>query len=142
MDEVLARGWANLIGRLDGPMHFRFIVQPTVAVLIALRAGLRDARANRPPFLWTLYRNPEHRSEQLRDAWKQIGTVFVVAALLDSFYQLRVHASVFALELLTTATLLALVPYVLVRGPVARIARLRHGHAGPSNHSKKRRLRA
>jgi hypothetical protein len=31
MEEALARGWTNLLARLDGPMHFRFIVQPLVA---------------------------------------------------------------------------------------------------------------
>jgi hypothetical protein len=42
---------------------------------------------------------------------------------LDSIYQVKVHAGIYALELLTTATFLAVVPYLLARGLVTRIAR-------------------
>ena len=52
-------------------------------------------------------------------------TVFIVALVLDSIYQVIVHSGIYALELLLTATILALVPYVIVRGPVTRLARRR-----------------
>ena len=42
-------------------------------------------------------------------------------------YQLIVHHGVYLLELLLTAVTLAIVPYVLLRGPVSRIARLMFG---------------
>lgn len=121
MDEVLARGWTNLIARLDGPMHIRLIVQPLVAVLLAVRAGMKDARARRPPFLAALRRH-EQRRERLRQGWSDIGKVFLVAAVLDAVYQTWVHGGIFLLELLVTATFVALVPYALVRGPARRIA--------------------
>jgi len=35
------------IGRFDGPLHFRFIAQPLMAILLAMRDGWRDARAGR-----------------------------------------------------------------------------------------------
>jgi hypothetical protein len=122
VEEVFARVWTNLIGRLDGPMHLRFIVQPAVALALGVRAALRDARRNDEPFLVVLFKRPERRRECLRGAWQDVGKVFLVAASLDVAYQLIVHRSVFALELLLTATLLALVPYALVRGPLARLA--------------------
>jgi hypothetical protein len=131
MAEALARGWANLIGRLDGPLHFRFLVQPGVAVFLAVRAGLRDAREGQPPFLSALFLSPIGRSERLRQAWRDVGAVFVVSAVLDAVYQIRVHASVFALELLITATFLALVPYALVRGPTTRLARRARAQSHP-----------
>ena len=48
--------------------------------------------------------------------WKDIGNVFIVALVLDSIYQVIVHSGIYALELLLTATTLALVPYGIVRG--------------------------
>ena len=44
MDDLLARVWENLVGRVGGPMTFRLILQPTMAVFLAIRAGLKDAR--------------------------------------------------------------------------------------------------
>ena len=79
MEEALRRGWENLFGRLDGPMSFRLIIQPAVAIFFAIRAGLRDARNGQPPFLWAVFSNPGHRHELLRQGWKDVGTVFIVA---------------------------------------------------------------
>jgi hypothetical protein len=104
-------------------MTFRLIMQPAVAILIAIRAGLRDAREGRPPFLWTVFSNPGRRHELLRQARDDLGSVFIVALVLDSIYQIIVHSGIYALELLLTATILALVPYAIVRGLVTRLAR-------------------
>jgi hypothetical protein len=123
LEEALARGWENLVGRWGGPMSFRFLIQPTVAILFAIRAGLKDARQYETPFLQAVLTNPSCRQERLRQVWKEVGTVFVVALILDSVYQVTVHAGIFTLELLITAAVLALVPYVLSRGLVTRIAR-------------------
>jgi hypothetical protein len=131
LEEVFARVWTNLIGRLDGPMHLRFIVQPVVAAVLALRAGMRDARCNDEPFLRVLWKRPERRRECLRGAWRDVGKVFLVAVGLDAVYQLIVHRGVFVLELLLTAALLALVPYAIVRGPVARLGRRLTGRSRP-----------
>src|SRR4051794_2422103 len=102
LQEAFARGWENLIGRWGGPMSFRFLLQPAVAILFAIRAGLNDARQHEPPFLWAVLSNPGSRPERLRQIWKDVGTVFVVALILDSIYQVRVHAGIFTLELLIT----------------------------------------
>ena len=32
LDEAFARGWENLVGRWGGPMSFRFLIQPAVAI--------------------------------------------------------------------------------------------------------------
>ena len=123
LEEAFARGWENLVGRWGGPMSFRFLIQPAVAILFAIRAGLKDARQDEPPFLWAVLSNPASRQERLRQVWKDVGKVFVVALILDSIYQVIVHAGVFTLELLITATVLALVPYVISRVFVTLIAR-------------------
>src|SRR6266404_4507612 len=123
MDEILKRVWENLIGRSTGPINLRLIIQPTVASIIAIRAGLKDAREGRPAFLWAAVSNPGYRPQLLRQGWKDVGKVFILAMVLDSIYQLAVNRGVYVLELLITATVLAIVPYVLIRGPVNRIAR-------------------
>ena len=123
MNEILARLWENLYGRVTGPMNLRLIIQPTVATILAIRAGLRDAHQDRAPFLWAVLWNPAHGRELLRQGWKDVGKIFVLAAILDAVYQLMVHRAVYSMELLITAVTLAIVPYVLVRGPVSRIAK-------------------
>jgi hypothetical protein len=122
MHEIFARGWGDLLARLDGPMHFRLIVQPIVAAILGARAGLRDARAGHSPFLQTILRCPERRGERVKSAMRDVAGVTIVAAVLDAAYQVVVSGGIFLLELVITVAVLALVPYVLVRGPVARIA--------------------
>src|ERR1700722_1797550 len=51
-------------------------------------------------------------------------TPFLLAIALDCIYQLMTVRFVYPLELVFTATLLALVPYALLRGPFNRLARL------------------
>jgi uncharacterized membrane protein YhhN len=122
MEDILKRFWENLAGRLSGPLNFRLVIQPTVAGILAIRAGLRDAREGRPAFLWAAITNSAYRPELLRHGWRDVGKVFLIAAILDSIYQLIVHRGVFLLELVVVATVLAIVPYVLIRGPVSHIA--------------------
>ncbi len=42
---------SDLPARLTGPGRFRFVLQPTMAILLGLRGGLADAQAGRPPYL-------------------------------------------------------------------------------------------
>jgi hypothetical protein len=123
MEEILRRVWENLIGRPVGPINFRLLIQPSLAIFFAVRSGLKDAREGRPAFLWGVLFKPGHRDELLNQGWKDVGMVFVAAMVLDAIYQLIVHRGVYVLEMLITATALAIVPYLLVRGPVNRIAR-------------------
>jgi protein-S-isoprenylcysteine O-methyltransferase Ste14 len=122
MQDILARGWADLLARLDGPMHFRFVVQPLVAMLLGARAGTRDARAGEPPFLRAILRFSERRSQRIKDALRDVANLLLVAAVLDSAYQIAVHRGIFLLELLITVAVLAVLPYLLVRSPMARLA--------------------
>ena len=48
---------------------------------------------------------------------------FLMSIGLDVVYQIIIHQFIYPLELLFTATLLALAPYFVLRGPVNRIAR-------------------
>jgi hypothetical protein len=123
VEEALARGWENLVDRLGGPMSFRVLMQPAMAIFFAVLAGVKDARQNNPTFLGCAISNPGSWRARMRLSWKDVGTVFIVAVILDAIYQVTVHSGIFALELLITATVLALVPYMVFRDLVARVAR-------------------
>ena len=127
MDDFWVRVVEDMTARVSGPMKFRLILQPLMAVVFGIRAGLSDARGGRPPYFWTLVTDPTHRIELLKDGWKSVGTVFVLALVLDIVYQVLVARFVYPGETIVVALLLAIVPYLLVRGLVTRIARSKCG---------------
>jgi hypothetical protein len=116
--------WEQLIDRVGGPLTFRFVVQPAVAGALALRAGVEVARRGRPAYFWGLFTDPERRVESLREGRRAIAGVFLLAIALDAIYQIMVLRWVYISEALFLGVLLAVVPYLLVRGPVNRILRL------------------
>ena len=125
--EMVSNRAQQLLGRLDGPLHFRLVVMPTVVTLLAIRAGVMDARGGRPAFLWALLFHPPGRIALIRSAVKDIGRVFVVACVLDSVYQLVFLRVFYPGLVLVVAVACAIVPYVVIRGPANRLARLRTG---------------
>jgi hypothetical protein len=127
MEDILARIAENLVGRMHGPLTLRLLLQPAVAIFFAVRAGLRDAREDRPPYFWALLYNADHRRAMLRDGWHDVSKVFVIAIILDIIYQVLVVRWVYPGETLIVAAILALVPYLLFRGAVTRVMRLVRG---------------
>jgi hypothetical protein len=123
MEEILGRLCANLIGRIGGPMRFRLILQPAVAIVFAIRGGLNDARAGRPPHGWVILVDSTRRMKLLRESWGDVAKVFVAAVLVDLIYQVIELRWFYPEEALVVATSLALVPYLLIRGPANRVAR-------------------
>ena len=121
--DAISRGWANFLERPSGPLNIRFLIQPTVAAVMAVRAGIADARLARPAFLWTALTDPRQRWRSVQSGWKDVRNIFLVAAVLDAIYQFTVQQFIYPLELLFTSALLAVVPYCVLRGPVNRVAR-------------------
>lgn len=112
----------QLIGRLDGPLHFRFLLQPLVAAIIGYRDGAKDARTGAPPYFGMLTQvGRQERRAMTREAWSSIGKVFVLAFVLDCVFQYLVYKSIGIVAALLIAAVLALVPYLLMRGLVNRI---------------------
>ena len=118
------RVWENLVLRISGPMKFRLVMQPAMALFLGIRGGLKDARDGKSPYFWTMFTAPAERRAMLQDGWKSVGRLFVLAIVMDAVYQLIVQRWVYPSEAVVVATILAIVPYLLVRGPVNRIARL------------------
>lgn len=123
MDEIWARFSENLIGRVTGPMKFRLIMQPLMASILAFRSGLADARLGRSPYLWGLFSHPEARAQRIKDGWKSVGRVFILAIALDVVYQVLQFRFVYPGEAVSVAFILAMVPYLILRGLVTRLAR-------------------
>ena len=123
MDETLARIWENLLGRIGGPLTFRLILQPLVAATFAVRAGLADAHMGRRAYFWSLLSDPKHRRQNVREGWRDVAKVFLLALAIDLGYQIILQRYVYPGEALIVAIMLAIVPYLLVRGCVTRLAR-------------------
>lgn len=131
MLELLERVWKEIAARPSGPFAFRFYLQPCMAALIAVLDGIKDAHAGRPAYLWSLYKDPAHRRERLHQGWHAVRNIFILAVAIDVVYQLIVLKGLRPLESLFIATLLAIVPYALLRGPVSRIVRRLGGPGTP-----------
>ena len=125
MEERLRQLLPDLLGRLNGPFTFRLVLQPLSAALIALRSGLRDARSGRPAYGWAVISNPAERRELLKEGWRELSRVFIIAVIVDLIYELVVFGQIYPGQSLIVATVLALLPYPLLRGVVNRIIRRR-----------------
>ena len=123
MDEMWIRFIENLTARIDGPMKFRLVLQPMVAAAYAIFSGLKDAKAGRTPFFWSIVSDPTHRAGMIRDGWKNVGKVFILALCLDVAYQIVVQRFVYPGEAIVVALVLAILPYLILRGLVNRLVR-------------------
>jgi hypothetical protein len=111
----------GLLLRIDGPMSFRLLLQPVMAIIFACRDGIADARADRPPYFWALFSDQAPRREMLRSGWKSIGKVFLLAVILDFVFQYLAFHEFRVLGALVVGLTLAVLPYLLLRGPVRRL---------------------
>jgi hypothetical protein len=118
------QGWEGIIARLEGPLHFRFIMQPSVASILAIIDGFKDAKKGKPPYFWAVLVTPGHRKELIKHGWKSICKVFILALILEGVYQVITHHLEFRGHVLVAAFSLAIFPYLLLRGPTNRIVTL------------------
>jgi hypothetical protein len=126
------RIWYQLIERTDAPMRFRFILQPLMAAIAAILAGLKDARTGRSPYFWTMLRDPRERIERLNEGLNATARIIVLGLVMDVIYQIIVLKRFYPAEAVIVALLFAFVPYVIIRGPVVRIERWWLGGASPN----------
>ncbi len=124
MGELFARMCREIAARPSGPMAFRFYLQPAMAILAAVHGGLKDAREGAPAYFWSLFVDRQNRRARLREGFRAVRNVFVLAILMDLVYQAFVIKAFRPVEALDVAILLAILPYLCVRGPVNRVARL------------------
>ena len=121
--EVFHRFLRDLAERPGGPMTFRFVLQPLMAAIVALRAGIEDARSGRPAYLWDLATGRHHRLERLDEAMAATVRIFVIGLVMDGVYQALVLKTFYPGEMVVVAVTLACLPYLLLRDPAALVAR-------------------
>src|SRR5690242_15194034 len=85
MDEFFTRAIHAIVTRVSGLFYFRFIMQPLVAVAIALRAGYRDAAAHEPAYLWAIVSDASGRRVRIASGWTGVGIVAIIALVVIEF---------------------------------------------------------
>ena len=96
--EVRQRFWHDLAERPGGPMTFRFILQPIIASIAAIHAGIQDARVGRPGFLWSILHDPDRRKRRLREALTATGQIILLGIVMDTIYQIQVLKTFYPAE--------------------------------------------
>jgi hypothetical protein len=117
------RFWHDLVERPDAPMRFRFVLQPLMAAISAIHDGRADARSGRTPYFITVLRNRQERIGRLREGLNATARIILLGLTMDTIYQVLVLQTFYPNEALVTALLLALLPYLIIRGLVVRVAR-------------------
>ena len=115
------RFFVEMFARLSGPGRMRFILQPTVAILLGARDGAKDARAGLPPFLWALAFHGTHRRELLRSALASVRNLVAVAILFDVVSQFLIFREIHPGAALLLGPVLVALPYALSRALTNRI---------------------
>jgi hypothetical protein len=123
MEDIVYRMWNNLISRPAGPYGFRFLIQPAMGAIFAIRDGLKDARTGRSPYFWTIMTEPAKRGGRMREGLQATWKIIVLALVLDTIYQLIELRTFHLGEATIVVVLVAIVPYLLIRGPAMRAAR-------------------
>lgn len=125
LQEIWFRAIDQLFGRPHGPLNFRFVIMPIMACLIALRSGIKNGKAGKAGFIWgMLFFDATERRLLFRSAVKDLSKMFLVAIVLDTIYQVLVFRAFYIVQALIVAVVCAVVPYIVVRGPVTLITHL------------------
>ena len=114
-------------------MVFRFILQPGMATIAALRDGVHDARTGRSPFLRTVVGNPAKRASRMNEAVIATSRIILIGLGMDAIYQFIEFKTFHPAEAVIITLLLAFLPYVLLRGLVTRVARRWVGNKSASD---------
>ncbi|MGY8562801.1 hypothetical protein L0938_05200 [Paracidovorax citrulli] len=122
--DFLTRFWTDMLHRADGPMTFRFFLQPTMALVTALIDGIRDAKAERTPYAMRIaHSEPAARKAAWREGVTATARILLLGVAMDVIYQFRILGGFWhPAEAFVIAVVLGFIPYLLLRGPIARIA--------------------
>ncbi|WBJ99385.1 hypothetical protein [Methylocystis parvus] len=94
-----------------------------MASIAALHDGVKDAKLDREPYFWTVLNDSERRSSRLRESVLSTARIILLGLGMDVIYQYKVLGAFYPGEGALVALLLAFIPYLLLRGPIARVAR-------------------
>jgi hypothetical protein len=114
---------ADIPKRLTGPGRFRFILQPTVAILLGIRDGAADARGGRPPYLWGILFGAGERRELMRTGLRSIANLVLMGILLDTVFQWVILGVAHPGAALVVGPVLIAGPYSIARALTNRARR-------------------
>ncbi len=107
----------ELVARVsDGPMQFRFILQPLMSMTLGIRDGRVDARSGLPPFVWGLIARKQNRAANLRIAFWRLRVPVAIATTLDAIAQYIMFEHIRPLSAVFVGSLLMAGPYAIARG--------------------------
>ena len=112
----------ELAQRVNGPFHLRLLLQPTMALLFAVRDGRKDAKEDSDPYLRRLMGGKTERREAVSSAWASLAKILVMAVVLDSAFQFVTEHQIQLVQSIGIACLLCILPYSIMRGPASRFA--------------------
>jgi hypothetical protein len=124
VEDVITRFWEDLMARPSGPMSFRFLLQPIMAMIFGIRDGRKDTRKSRPAFVWSILTDPDERPALLKDALRSVSKILLFALVLDGIYQLMTFKRIYPMEAIVVAMAVALLPYIVIRGVTGWFGRL------------------
>ena len=124
--DAFVRTWTDITSGRHAPLSFRFVVQPLMAAFFAFRAGRQDARDGRPLYFWALATDSTQRRTLLKEGWRHVGKVFLLAIAIDAVYQFIVQRWVYPGEAIMVAAVLAVVPYLIVRSVINHVLRRKY----------------
>ncbi len=117
------RAWRNIAAQPGGPMTFRFVRQPTMAAIAALRDGIKDARTGRWPYLWTVVHDPAQGMSRLDEGLLSTARIIPFGLVGDATYHVAILRTFYPGEKVIVALVLAFLPYLILRDPINRAAR-------------------
>jgi uncharacterized membrane protein (DUF485 family) len=94
-----------------------------MAAIAAWRAGVNDARTGRTPFFQAILTDPAQRAVRVNEALVATARIILLGLVMDGIYQAIEFKSFHPVEAVIITLALAFVPYVLLRGLIARAAR-------------------
>ena len=112
----------------DADSHWRSRSRRTFAA-VGLGCAEQDALRERPI-------GHEARCALYREGFHAILRVMIFAALADAIYQLIVFKVVYLPQLVFIVIVLAILPYLILRGPAARVARRWYARSTSAGHGK------
>lgn len=124
MDDFLRNILDRIDLKLDGPLNMRLIMQPLMALYFAVKSGINDYKTSNVPYLKNFFKDKSRRKIILEEIWRDVGKIFIIAVIIDLIFQLIVFQTVFMFGAISTAVVLAIMPYVIFRGLTGRILKL------------------
>jgi hypothetical protein len=100
---------------LAGPGTLRFILQPTIAALVGVLHGVRDARLGHRPYLAVVIASPGERAAKLREGLRAILLPLIVALAASVVFQYIVVSRVRLVYVVLYAAIFVAVPYFALR---------------------------